>query len=56
MACNGQREKQLGSNCGKPVYRCNKCSVVGCEGEGCTNQRFRYGRCLSCGQSGKRQI
>lgn len=56
-ACPGKRIKTK-SSCNSTLYRCKKCGNVGCEqGDStpCTNQAFRYGKCLKCGATGQKE-
>lgn len=41
--------KNKSAKCYRVVFRCKKCSAAGCEGTGCTNQKFDPYRCMSCG-------
>jgi hypothetical protein len=49
-SCPGKRKSA--ATCNSVIYRCNKCTSVGCDqvqaGE-CSNQGFRLGTCVKCG-------
>ncbi len=44
--CPGRRD---GAKCGRPLRTCSKCSTVGCANSGCSNCKFRGGKCSVCG-------
>ena len=51
----GRRENH---SCMSQLYRCKKCGNVGCDqiqdGK-CSNQGFKFGKCLRCGASGQKE-
>jgi hypothetical protein len=50
-SCQGKRRST--AICNSVVYRCEKCTNVGCdqvEAGGCSNQGFRSNNCLMCGR------
>lgn len=54
MTCGGMKDN--GKNkCNSIVYRCSKCGTVGCKTQGCTNQKFNFGKCVVCGNYGTTQ-
>ena len=53
-ACHGSVPNK--SNiCGSLVFRCTKCGAVGCTKNGCSNQKFKDGQCMSCGSHGTKK-
>jgi len=55
--CRGKRKNN--APCNTPLYRCRKCSAVGCKHvrDECTNQAFRNsGQCKSCGSTQKDKV
>jgi len=49
-SCIGKRKSA--ATCDSVVYRCLKCTNVGCDqgqAGGCSNQGFRFGTCVKCG-------
>ena len=59
-SCLGKRGTPSGTTkCGMMLYRCKKCGAVGCEQgtEGkCSNQTFKSGKCLKCGQVASKEV
>lgn len=53
--CPGRHTTPNKAKCNSLVRRCFKCGTVGCsqpKEDGCTNQNFYLGKCLSCGAAG----
>jgi hypothetical protein len=65
--CPGKKGK--GASCYSPLFKCKKCSNVGCEktfgnnindpnpanaSNACTNAGFSLGKCLKCGSFGSK--
>jgi hypothetical protein len=51
-SCLGKRKS--GATCSSVVHRCEKCTNAGCDQDHrdeCSNQGFRFGTCLKCGNA-----
>ena len=51
--CTGKRKSANGT-CHGQIYRCKKCGNAGCDYNGCSNQAFKYDKCLKCSSSGQK--
>jgi hypothetical protein len=57
-SCNGTRTNKL-HKCGFSLYRCKRCSNVGCNQSNrgaCSSQGFYGGACLKCGSHEKSSL
>ena len=42
--------------CYSQLWKCEKCGKIGCTRDGCRNQQFKNGRCMSCGHVRKKTV
>lgn len=52
-SCHGKKE---GFTCGTNLYRCAKCTNIGCNAAKCSNCGFPGNRCAKCGSYEMKQF